>query len=167
MFTNFEKNAKGFLITSFFRLPSGSKYLPANFNDSFNGLLTTIDSTNLESIVMGDCNVDFSKASDNKDFKKSLSCNGYKQLVNEPTRFAHNSSTLIDIIATTRPEVIKQTKVFSTSISDHEMIACVRKRNHMRFFAKTIRVCDYTNYKFSLPNISASPTSSADDNQTR
>ena len=39
-----------------------------------------------------------------------------------------------------RPEVIKQTKVFSTSISDHEMVACIRKRNHMRFPAKTTRV---------------------------
>jgi hypothetical protein len=141
-----EKNAKSFLITTLYRPPSGSNYLSKTFNDSLNELLTDIDTTGLESILLGDANVNYSKKSENKDFKMSLSSNGYKQLVTEPTRITKDSSSLVDIIATTRPEVIKETKVFTTSISDHEMVGCIRKRNHMKFPAKTIRVRDYTDY---------------------
>lgn len=142
----FEKNAKIFLLTTFYRPPSGSSYLSETFNDSFNELLTTIDSTCLETILLGDANVNFAKKSDNKDFKTSLVSKGYKQLITEPTRITKESSSIIDIIATTRPEVIKETKVFTTSISDHEMVGCIRKRNHLRFPSKTIRVRDYSKY---------------------
>ena len=95
----FEKNAKSFLITAFYRPPSGSNYLSETFNDSFNELLTTIDSKCLESILMGDANVNFAKESDNKDFKTLLISKGYKQLITKPTRITKESSTIIDIIA--------------------------------------------------------------------
>ena len=141
-----ETCAKSFLITTLHRPPSSSNYLADNFNDLFNEILTAINSTSMESIILGDANVNYAKKLDNVDFKTSLTRNGYKQTITEPTRITKESSSIIDIIATTRPEVIKETKVFATSISDHEMVGCIRKRNHMRYAAKTIHVRDYSKY---------------------
>ena len=75
----FEKNAKSFLVTVFYRPPSGSIYLSENFNELFSNLLATIDLTSLELILLGDANVNYAKKSENKDFKISLSIKGYKR----------------------------------------------------------------------------------------
>lgn len=133
-------------MKTFYRPPAGSHYLPDKFNDSLNKLLIAIGETSLETILLGDSNVDYAKKSDNIDFKSLLSVNGYTQLVNKPTRITNNTSSKIDIIASSRTDVIKDVKVFATSLSDHEMVSCVCKRNHMRYPAKTIQIRDYSNY---------------------
>ena len=53
----------------------------------------------------------------------------FKELIKEPTRIASNASTLIDLIATNNPQNISDSGVIRASLSDHEMIYCIRKLN--------------------------------------
>jgi len=130
----FFKNSHSFLICCIYRPPDTSKYLPKTFNNDFDVMLQSLTK---EAIVMGDCNVNYAKSNDNREFKSILSLNGFKQLVNEPTRTTHLTSTIIDIIATNK-ENIKETKVIPSSF--------LRKLNHRKFAPKTIRCRDYSKY---------------------
>ena len=51
----------------------------------------------------------------------------------KPQEICETTSTLIDIIATNKPISIQSTMVMPTSFSDHDLICCVRKLNHMKF----------------------------------
>ena len=67
-------------------------------------------------------------------------------MITEPTRTTEASSNLIDLIITNRPENITNKVVFVNSITDHEMIACSRKINNIRYNPKTVECTNYTNY---------------------
>ena len=67
-------------------------------------------------------------------------------MITEPTRTTEASSNLIDLIITNRPENITNKVVFVNSITDHEMIACSRKINNVRYNPKTVECTNYTNY---------------------
>ena len=59
--------------------------------------------------------------------------NSFTQVVTKPTRITMESSTHIDIIATTKPEFIKTVEVIAASLSDHDMSAVCEKltiKNH-------------------------------------
>ena len=67
-------------------------------------------------------------------------------MITEPIRTTETSSALIDLIITNRPENITNKDVFANSIADHDMIACSRKINNIRYNPKTIKCGNYTNY---------------------
>ena len=67
-------------------------------------------------------------------------------MITKPTRTTETSSALIDLIITNRPENITNKDVFTNSIADHDMIACSRKINNIRYNSKTIKCRNYTNY---------------------
>ena len=71
---------------------------------------------------------------------------GFTQLIIQPTRVTMNTSSLIDIIATNNPATIADTCVHPTSISDHDMVACLRKLNNKKSAAKTLKCRNYANY---------------------
>ena len=56
-------------------------------------------------------------------------CNliGATQLVTEPTRVTQTSSTLIDLLSTTKEEKIAESGVIHASISDHSIVYAIRK----------------------------------------
>ena len=53
------------------------------------------------------------------------------------------TESLIDIIASNCPINIKSTKVIPTSISDHDMVGCIRKLNTLKFKPRVIRCRHY------------------------
>ena len=75
--------------------------------------------------------------------------NGFTQVVTKPTRITMESSTHIDIIATTKPEFIKIVEVIAASLSDHDMVCSVRKINHQ----KSPMYVTCRNYKMYNPNV--------------
>lgn len=58
---------------------------------------------------------------------------GFKQLVKNATRTSESSSSLIDLILTNSPGSISSTGVFATSISDHDIVGCIRKINTEKY----------------------------------
>ena len=142
----FQKNAKSFLVGSFYRPPDGSQYLHKNFNKIFQEMLTVINKTFLETIILGDLNANYNKRNICKELKDIITVHGYNQLINTPTRITKESSTLIDIILTNNQSVISATGIAPLNLSDHDLIGCVRKMNHMKYQYKTITCRNYSKY---------------------
>ena len=101
---------------------------------------------NKELILMGDINVNFLNRNDHKDIKDILKVNGLKQLISKPTRVTPTTSTLIDVITSNNPVAISNTDVIPSSMSDHDIIGCVRKINTLKFKQKTITCRSYAKY---------------------
>ena len=58
---------------------------------------------------------------------------GLKQLLQKATRICDTTKTLINIIASNKPEFIRRTEIFLSQFNDHEIVDCVHKLNHQRF----------------------------------
>ena len=69
-----------------------------------------------------------------------------KQIIKIATRIAKDSSTLIDVILTNRPDNVINANSIITSLSDHNVIKCVRKLHNIKFNPRTIKCRDYKNY---------------------
>ena len=135
-----------FFIASVYRSPVGSKYQPRDFVEQFNKQLSSALERTKECIVLSDLNTDYLKQVDDDSVKRTLTLNGLSQLVSHPTRITENTSTLIDIIATNRSANIKKTELIPLSFSDHDMVVCVQKINHLRYKAKYITSRNYSRY---------------------
>ena len=57
---------------------------------------------------------------------------GLEQLINEPTRIAAKSSTLIDLCITSAPTNVVNSGVMHLSISDHSVVYMIRKAHYVR-----------------------------------
>ena len=138
--------SKSFLLCIIYRPPSGSLYVDNNFSAKFKDVISLATSENKKTIVSGDLNCDFLKKSDCDNIKETLRINGFKQVINEPTRVTRASRTLIDIIATNAPHNIAAVASHNNSFSDHNLVGICRKANTKRFQSKTITVREYKNY---------------------
>ena len=79
---------------------------------------------------MGDFNCDTDKLSPDHNTRKLLLLSALyqlDQLINEPTRVAKSSASLIDLFFTNKGENISQSGVIHVGLSDHSMIYSVRK----------------------------------------
>ena len=56
-------------------------------------------------------------------------------------------------IATNRPATIAHSTVVQSSISDHDLVACIRKLNHQKFSPKTIKCRNYKSYDPQMMNL--------------
>ena len=74
----------------------------------------------------------------------------FKQLINKPTRTTSTSATIIDFFFTNSTENIVNSDVFTTSLSDHDMIDAVRKINNAKFPTRTVKCRNYQNYDKKL-----------------
>ena len=91
----FTHNTKSLLIAIYYRPPNTSKHLSKNFNQSFNDSLTDAQNERKEIIVLGDLNANYLSRTDNKELKDIINVNGFKQIINKPTRTSDSSSTLM------------------------------------------------------------------------
>ena len=142
----FINNAKSILIATFYRPPESSKYLPNDFNELFEESLSLYCAESKEVILLGDLNVNYLNDKDNKKIKSIIHSHGFYQIIKKPTRITAESKTLIDIIATNNPASISASDVIATSLSDHDMVGCVRKLHNLKFSPKTIKCRDYKKY---------------------
>ena len=163
--------SKNVLINTHYRPPQGSNYLQKNYNELFAESLELVCSETKEVILLGDMNVDYLKRNDNKDIKSIIAENGFTQVIKSPTRITKESKSLIDIIATNRPESISSSIVFPSSISDHDLVGCMRKINHQKYTSKTIKCRNYKSYNptsmnVDFENVNWLPVTSAPDVNT-
>ena len=130
--------SRGLLVAHFYRPPDGSQYLDPDFLPKFQDMMSTPTSEGKEIIILGDFNTDYNNNQKSKEFKESLKGLGFIQLVKQSRRVTKESSTLIDIIATNQNQNILKCSVIKTSLSDHDMVGCVRKSlNLARLLAAT------------------------------
>ena len=95
--------------------------------------------------MIGDFNIDLKNKKNNKDFKSFLHTFKLKILIINTTHTTEISLTLIYLIITNCSENLTILNVFTNSIADHDMKACWRKINNVRYKPKTIKFRNYAN----------------------
>ena len=96
---------------------------------------------------MGDFNINYLDAKNHFDIKTLLAQWGFSQTIKQATRVNDNTSTLIDVILTSRQNNITKTYFIPIAFSDHDMICCVRKLNWQKYQPKQINCRDYKNHR--------------------
>ena len=69
---------------------------------------------------------------------------GFKQILNTPTCITDQTSTLIDLIFVNNNQNISYKTVIPTGLSDHDLIACVRKVNNFSMNQKQYAIVAIT-----------------------
>lgn len=89
-----------------------------------------------EVIVTADLNCDLlpkqTTLQECKQLKMLLKTEKLSQLITQPTRITNHSKTLLEVVITDNPENIRDSGVLSLSLSDHEVIYCIRKLKWMK-----------------------------------
>ena len=142
----FVKKSCSFLIGVIYRPPNSSLYLSTGFESFLNDMLDTCVSEGKETIVMGDLNVNYNKNSDNTEIKRIIKQYGLKQVIKKPTRVTRKSSTLIDKIATTHEKNVLKHITCGNSLSDHDLVGVIIKKNNLKFPHRAILKRNYANY---------------------
>ena len=140
------ERGNSFLIGIMHRPPNTSKHLHKNFEQKLANILNNISLLNKETIILGDLNCNYLENKSNVSIKDLFKLCGYKQIIKIATRIAKDSSTLIDVILTNRPDNVINANSIISSLSDHNVIKCVRKLNNIKFNPRTIKCRDYKNY---------------------
>ena len=96
------KYVKSIIISTLYRPPDSLVEL----FDLIEKLVSNIDQENNKCIIAGDFNCDLLKTGDNnpKHIKRIYRAYSSKQLIETPTRTTSDSKTLVDHVATNRPE---------------------------------------------------------------
>ena len=81
-----------------------------------------------------------------KKLKEIFKSFGLTQLINDPTRTASTTTTLIDLFATTNPRNTFQAVVAESCLSDHDMLISVRKINNLKEQPRVIKCRNYAKY---------------------
>ena len=139
-----KQNSKPFVITSWYRPPNSPHELFVHVNT----LLGKLDSENVDHFLMGDLNCGM-QSKDNVNVKALLSITdiyGLDQLINEPTPITPNTSTLIDLIFTNRPENVYCSGVCHVVISDHSLVYAYKKIS-IPTFSKGVTLITYRQFK--------------------
>ena len=140
------EKAKNFLVGVIYRPPDNSLYTNKDFNQDLNLMLSNVNKCSLETIILGDLNVNFLVKNDHKDIKNIFNVQSFDQIIQKPTRVTENTSSLIDVVFTNQPKQISNQDVFALSLSDHDCVGCIRKVNNARYEPKTITCRNYSNY---------------------
>ena len=111
-----------------YRVPDANTDYLNNIDNLFQTCLSIYN----EIIIVGDFNLDISKASNSKkinDFAKSCSL---QQLIHDYTRITDKTKTIIDLVFVSRSETITESGVHSLGLSDHSLIYLVRKYKQLK-----------------------------------
>ena len=162
--------SKQIIISTLYRLPDSLVEL----FDPIEKLVSNIDQENKECIIEGDFNCDLWKTGGNnpKHIKRINTAYSFKQVIETPTRITSDSETLIDHVATNRPQWVSENGVIPWGISDHDIVYLIRSMciAEMKKVLKivTIRKCknfnqstflsEYRGIKFNeIKNVTGDP----------
>ena len=114
-------------------------------------------------IFIGDLNCDLYKTNDNdtKHIKRIYNMFKLRQVINQPTRVTSDTKTLIDHMATNRPDAVSHSGVIACGISDHDMVYLNRRLRltHIKRDPKVIETQKYNHFDSTafLTDLKAAP----------
>lgn len=142
--------SRSFLVGTFYRPPTSSNHSVKDLMPVLEDTLQAATATGKEVIITGDLNCDLSAKrslpTECKQLKSLLKAENLTQLIKQPTRITQDSSTLLDVIITNCPQIVSESGVLSMSLSDHDMVYCIRKLNWMKAPSQTKIFRNYANY---------------------
>ena len=124
-------NYRSFLICTVYRPPSSTLDC---FDNELCNALTSAMPMNKPIYILGDLNCNLLNSSDPASQALVNFCTSFNlsQMITQPTRVTESSATLIDVILTSHENLIIDTKVMPSSISDHDLIYAVLKLKRQR-----------------------------------
>ena len=149
------------LITTIYKPPDSTVDLFPKLEES----LKSLEPDDTEVIFMGDLNCDLFKTNDNdiKHIKRIYNMFELRQVINQPTRVTSDTETLIDHMATNRPDAVSHSGVIACGISDHDMVYLNRsmRLTHIKRDPKVIvtRTCNHFDSTPLLTDLKAAPFS--------
>ena len=143
----FPKKSHSFLLSFMYRPPDSSEYIDPNFVEKLETMIQTANYENKEAIVAGDLNCDYLIADNHKNIKSIFKLNGFKQLINEPTRITDGTKTLIDVIYSNNVKKIAESIVIPSAISDHDIIGISRKLHTEKFQPRKTLSRNFSKYQ--------------------
>ena len=132
------KNSKSLLICILYWPLNSSKHLHKDFESILQDMLSIGVCEDKETILLGDLNVNYPRQQNNKEIKHIINVNGFKQIIKAPTRITKDSKTLIGVIATTHEQNIVHSITYANSISDHDLVGIVMKKNNRKFTPRRV-----------------------------
>ena len=140
--------SKHFIVTTIYKPES-----KVEIYEKIESLICKIDTEDKECILTGDmnCNMLNPQDNNNRHIKRIYNTYEFKQIIKEATRTTSDTKSLIDHIATNRPERIASSGVIPCGISDHDVVYAVRTMRipRVRGISKMITVRKFK--KFDLP----------------
>ena len=99
--------------------------------------------------ILGDLNCNLLNSSDPASQVLVNFCTSFNlsQMITQPTRVTESSATLIDVILTSHENLIIDTKVIPSSISDHDLIYAILKLKRQRPKPVYITTRTFKNYQ--------------------
>ena len=125
------------------------------FMDELENYLHTLDDQDKELILTGDLNCDPSfpvLQSQSRKLLDILELFQMKQVVADATRITSDKSSLLDIIATNRPDKVKESGVFHLGISNHSLVHVCLKISLPRNKPKMVKSRNLKNYNVNCLN---------------
>ena len=116
------------LIGAFYRPPNAT----IEFFEKLDSNIELATSDNKSCIILGDFNCNYMNSQSDSNACKLDNCTklyGFSQLINSPTRVTSNTSSIIDLIFVSDPELYCEAGVCQTSISDHFFVYAVKSFN--------------------------------------
>ncbi|MEW8544984.1 MAG: reverse transcriptase family protein [Candidatus Thiodiazotropha sp.] len=147
-------NSRPFLVCTVYRPPSAH----SDWIDLFEEEVSIAQTTGLEYILMGDFNIDIVSCTNTK-WQNLIQLFDLSQLVTEPTRITHSTSSIIDHVYTANCGNIIECFVPHYAISDHFPICFTRKvnckiskTNHITSSYRCFKSFDETSFLTDLNN---------------
>ena len=110
-------------------------------------MMKTGASESKEQVLMVNLNTDYLHSSKNKEVMQIIKENGRTQIIDKPTRITKDIATLIDIIATTHVQNVSHYMTHPNSLSDHDLVGVIIKKNCKKFASRTMYKRDYAKYE--------------------
>ena len=148
-------NQRKIIIGTLYRPPQGNV---KEFVEALTVVVNDIvDGTKADIFILGDFNINYQESNtpDKKNLKNFESLTGLKQLIDKPTRYAVNNST-IDLILT-NSSFVTASGVLELNCSDHEAIYVTRKKpkesyNTIKTEGRSYRTYDKEKFQDNLKN---------------
>ena len=137
---------KSFLICTAYRPPN----TPLDcFDSDFSNTLVAALSYNKPIYILGDLNCNVLRSQDPAAQALVNFCTSFNlsQVVNQPTRITETSESLIDVILASNKNLVKETEVVPSSISDHDLIYAVLNLKRCPQTPTYITTRSYKNYQ--------------------
>ena len=128
-----------FIVGTLYRPPASNV---ASVLDDLHHQLTFLLAKQYPLYVLGDVNLDLLKPSATgvRKYQQILEELTLQQLISSPTRTTETTSTLIDHIFTSRPDLVHDPRVIKCNISDHDLVAASIDVKRVRRQAETITI---------------------------
>ena len=101
---------------------------------------------NEERFLLADLNAENLDRTKDKDVKRKLGDNGLKQIIDKATRVTRDTRSLIDIIATSHKQNALDTIVYGNSMSDHNLVGMIIKKDNRKFIPRMVYKRNYAKY---------------------